>query len=98
VEEDYVGSGFCWICDQTNVCQQALIQTSEVWGEIADTGELGLGGCAPQRATEVEPQVRRSGSKPPPISCCISSKLLYFLGGIVEIQHLDVMFTVTARA
>jgi len=22
----------------------------------------------------------------------------YFLGGIVEIQHLDVMFTVTTRA
>ena len=28
----------------------------------------------------------------------ISSKFLYFLGGIVEIRHLDVMFTVTARA
>ena len=29
---------------------------------------------------------------------CMSSKFLYFLGDIVKIQHLDVMFTVTARA
>jgi len=27
----------------------------------------------------------------------ISSKFLYFLEAIVKIQHLDVMFTVTAR-
>ena len=29
-------------------------------------------------------------------SRCISIKFLHFLGGIVEIQHLDVIFTVTA--
>jgi len=62
----------------------------------------GVWGCAPSEVQGQSPWSAVLGGKAPPPQKlkafrCISSYFLYFLRGIVEIQHLDFMFTVPAR-
>jgi len=71
-------------------------------GKWQTLGELVSGGCAPKWQS---PWSVGLGAKPPPPEAQklkafrrVSSIFLYFLRGIVEIQHLDVIFTVTAGA
>jgi len=67
--------------------------------EIANIGgKLGVWGYAPSGVHGRAPGQEVWGKAPQKLKSfrCISSNFLYFLEGIVEIQHLDVIFTATA--